>query len=44
MHGGGVEVGPPEMPGVHQRSTFIRKMKIVYMCIYIIENKITLQL
>ena len=28
MHGGGVEVGPPEMPGVHQPSIFSRKISI----------------
>ena len=28
MHEGGVEVGPPEMPGVHQPSTFSRKISI----------------
>ena len=28
MHGGGVEVGRPEMPGVHQPSTFSRKISI----------------
>ena len=26
MDGGGFEVGPPEMPGMHQRSTFKKKI------------------
>ena len=28
IHGGGVHVGPPEMPGMHQPSIFSRKVKI----------------
>ena len=35
LHGGGVEVGPPEMPGVRQPSTFSRKKLLgifIYTC------------
>ena len=28
MDGGGVQVGPPEMPGIHQPSTFSRNIKV----------------
>ena len=41
--GGVIEVGPPEMPGVHQPSTFSRNKLVSILCASYVNRRITHQ-